>query len=287
MWLTYIEWVMGFNESTLGMMGSLSLAPNSSQNPVSLNGAGLSADASGNMYIFGGTAAAQAPFSNAFLKLSTSTAIGVAGYSNISNASSASTSAPQPALTGALILPDITDASGNTLHLAVGAGADGNIYIVNRDSLTAAGLKFTSVYQEITGALSWNGVNSLPAYFGNTVYFGSAEDAIKAFSITAGLLSTSPVGQTTDVFGSTGANPSVSANLTTGAILWAVDNSGSGPILRAFDATNLSQELYNSAQASTGRDSLGATGNFVFPVIANGKVYIATQNGVVVFGLLQ
>src|SRR4029077_11577472 len=36
---------------------------------------------------------------------------------------------------GILLLPDLTDASNATQHLAVGAGKDGNIYVVSRDSM--------------------------------------------------------------------------------------------------------------------------------------------------------
>jgi hypothetical protein len=55
--------------------------------------------------------------------------------------------------------------------------------------------------------------------------------------------------------------------------------------LHAYDATNLN-ELYNSNQASGGRDQFGAGNKFITPMIANGKVFVGTPNGVAVFGLL-
>jgi hypothetical protein len=70
------------------------------------------------------------------------------------------------------------------------------------------------------------------------------------------------------------------------AILWAAQNAGSA-VLHAYDATNLSRELYNSNQASGGRDQFGAGNKFITPMITNGKVYVGTTNGVGVFGLLQ
>jgi hypothetical protein len=59
-------------------------------------------------------------------------------------------------------------------------------------------------------------------------------------------------------------------------------------VLYAFDATNLANELYDSNQAAGGRDQFRTTGNckFVTPMIANGKVFVPTATGVVVFGLL-
>ena len=291
-------WVMAFSTTPPGLVGALNFAPDGSQAPISLNGAGLSADAAGNLYLFDGdttltgtlnapSTGAEGSFGNAFLKLSTSTQMAVAGYSNMSGAVPTSPSAAEIDLSGALVLPDLTDASGKIWHLAVGAGRDANIYVVNRDSLNGTALNSSSIYQEIPGALSLNGVQSMPAYYNQTVYFGAVDDAIKAFSITNAMLSTAPVSQTTNVFGLTGASPAISANFTTGAILWTVDNGGNGSLLRAYDAANLTQELYNSGQASNGRDSFGAAGSFVIPVVANGRVYVATQNGVAVFGLLQ
>jgi hypothetical protein len=70
--------------------------------------------------------------------------------------------------------------------------------------------------------------------------------------------------------------------------VWAIDTgaygtSDSGPsaagpaILHAFDASNISTELWNSAQASGGRDTAGNAVKFTVPTVANGKVYIGTR----------
>ena len=57
-------------------------------------------------------------------------------------------------------------------------------------------------------------------------------------------------------------------------------------VLHAFDASDLSHELYNSSQAANGRDQFGAGNKFITPIIVGGKVFVGTQNGVAVFGLL-
>ena len=85
-------------------------------------------------------------------------------------------------------------------------------------------------------------------------------------------------------FGYPGATPSVSANGASNGIVWAVENN-SPAVLHAYSATNLN-ELYNSNQAANGRDQFGAGNKFITPMIANGKVYVGTTNGVAVFGLL-
>ena len=56
-------------------------------------------------------------------------------------------------------------------------------------------------------------------------------------------------------------------------------------MLHAYDATTLN-ELYNSNQASGGRDQFGAGNKYITPMIANGRVFVGTTNGVAVFGLL-
>src|SRR6185437_13212745 len=108
----------------------------------------------------------------------------------------------------------------------------------------------------------------------------------KAFAISSASLGPLPSGQTSNSFPYPGATPSISANGTANAILWAVEN-GATAVLHAYDATNLRNELYNSSQAGPSRDQFGTGNKFITPTIANGKVYVGTTNGVVVFGLLR
>ncbi len=86
------------------------------------------------------------------------------------------------------------------------------------------------------------------------------------------------------MFAYPGATPSISANGTNNGIVWAVENASTA-VLHAYNATNLN-ELYNSNQASGGRDHFGAGNKFMTPTIVNGKVFVGTPNGVAVFGLL-
>jgi hypothetical protein len=57
-------------------------------------------------------------------------------------------------------------------------------------------------------------------------------------------------------------------------------------ILRAFDAADVSRELWDSQQ-NAARDAVGKVAKFTPPTIANGKVYLATRSGYLdVYGLL-
>ena len=186
---------------------------------------------------------------------------------------------------GAMVLPDLKDNGNVTHHLAVGAGKDSNMYIVDRDNMGKFTSNDTGIYQELSGALA-GGVWSAPAYFNNIVFYGSSGNHLLAFPISNAKLATSPSSSSSHSFGYPGTTPSVSANGTANGIVWTLE-AGSTGTLRAFDATNLNTELYNSGQAGS-RDTFSDNSNdkFVTPMIANGKVYVGTPDAVVVFGLL-
>jgi hypothetical protein len=94
-------------------------------------------------------------------------------------------------------------------------------------------------------------------------------------------------GSTTDNFFSyPGVTPAISANGTSNAILWAVENANAA-VLHAYDATNLANELYNSAQASAGRDDFGPGNKYITPTVADGRVIVGGTASVTVFGLIK
>ncbi len=291
----YTGWLMGYSESTLAQTSVLNLTPNGSEGSIWMSGSGLAADTSGNIYFLDANGTFDTTldsngfptshdFGNAFMKVSTTgNALSAADYFATSNTVSESTGDEDLGSGGALVLPDLTDTSGGVHHLAVGAGKDSNIYVVNRDSMG----KFNSqndnaIYQEISGAIA--GVFSMPAYFNNTVYYGAVNDRLKAFPISNAKLATTASAQSANSFQYPGTTPAVSANGTSNGIVWAVENS-SPAVLHAFDASTL-QELYNSNQAATSRDHFGNGNKYITPMIVNGKVFVGTPNGVAEFGLL-
>jgi hypothetical protein len=184
---------------------------------------------------------------------------------------------------GAMVLPTLSDNAGNVLQLAVGAGKDGNIYLVDRTNMGKFSPSSSGVYQELAGALP-NGVWGVPAYFNNAVYYCDVNSKLKLFGISNGKLSTAP-SQTAASFIYPGVLPSISANGTSNGIVWAIENT-TPAVLHAYLASDLTQELYNSNQAPNGRDNFGNGNKFITPMIADGKVFAATTNSVAVFGLL-
>jgi hypothetical protein len=292
----YTGWIMGYDASTLAQTTVLNVTPNGSEGSIWMSGGGLAADSSGNIFLLDANGTfdttldtngfpSQHDFGNSFLKLSTSGGLAVADYFATFDTVTQSNLDNDLGSGGVLLLPDLIDGSGQVQHLAVGAGKDARIYVVNRDKMGKFNPASNNIYQEIQGTISSGGVFASPAYFNNNLYYGSRDDSVKAFGITNASLTNLPSSQTSNRFPYPGATPGISANGTSGAILWAVEN-GPTAVLHAYDATNLGDELYNSNQATSGRDQFGAGNKFITPTIANGKVYVGTTNGVAVFGLL-
>jgi hypothetical protein len=291
----YTGWIMGYSETTLAQTNVLNITPNGNEGAIWMAGAGLAADSSANIYFLDANGEfdatvnslgfpSEGDYGNAFMKLSTTgNQLAVADYFEMDNEASENGSDTDLGSGGTIVLPDLTDGLGNTWHLAVGAGKDSNLYVVNRDSMGKFSANNSSIYQELAGALP-GGVWSMPAYFNNTVYYGSVGSPMQAFTISNAKLSSSATAQTSNSFGYPGTTPSVSANGASNGIVWAVENT-SPAVLHAYNAGTLN-ELYNTNQAGNGRDQFGAGNKFITPMIVNGKVFVGTTNGVAVFGLL-
>ena len=292
----YTGWLMAYSANTLTQTSVLNLTPNGAEGAIWMSGGGLSADPQGYIYLldangtFDTTLNSQGfpingNYGNAFLKISTSPQLAVADYFEPYNTVSESRLDVDLGSGSAMVLPDLSDNRGLTHRLVVGAGKDGHIYVLDRNNMG----KFNSqnnnsIYQDLSAAVA-SGVFGAAAYFNNTVYYGDNEKNLKAFKIADAKLSGFPSSQTSITFAYPGTTPTVSSNGLSNAIVWAMENTNPA-VLHAYDASNLGRELYNSNQAGA-RDQLGPGNKFITPVVANGKVFIGTTNGVAVFGLLQ
>ena len=294
----YTGWVIAYNAATLQQEEVLNVTPNGSDGAIWMSGAGPAADSEGKIYLldangtFDSTLNSEGfpingDFGNGFLKLSAGGGkLVVEDYFNMHNTTAESKADEDLGSGGAVVLPDFKDHAGNTWQLAVGAGKDGHIYVVNRNLMGKFNTKNDSgIYQELDKSLA-GGVWASPAYFQNMVYYGAVGDSLKAFSIVNAKLVGTPSSKTAATFAYPGTTPSISANGTTDGIVWAVESRGSDAgVLHAYDARNLRSELYNSNQAGN-RDNF-SDNKYITPMIANGKVFVGTPTGVMVFGLLQ
>jgi hypothetical protein len=293
----YTGWIIAYDETTLAQKSVLNVAPNSggSGPAIWMAGGGPAADSAGDVYLLTANGAFettldaqgfpnQQDYGNSFLKLAPGAAtLGVADYFTMWNEVAESNSDLDLGSGGELLLPDLTDESNTVRHLVVGAGKDGNIYVVSRDAMGKFNATANQIWQEVDGALP-GGVWSTPAYFNNALYYADVGGTLKAFGISNAKLSSAPTSQTSTSFGYPGTSPTISANATSNAIVWAAENT-SPAVLHAYDATNLTRELYNSTQAANGRDSFAAGNKFIAVSIADGKVFLGTVNSVGVFGL--
>lgn len=298
----YTGWVMAYSESTLQQTQLLNLTPNGREGSIWMSGDGMAADSQGFIYLLDANGTfdtaldangfpASGDYGNGMLKLSTNGKLAVADYFATYNTVSESNGDTDLGSGGELLLPDQTDANGNVHHLIVGGGKDQNIYLADRDNLG----KFNpvsspangNVYQWITGQMSGM-IYSTPAYFNGVLYYASDGDSVKAFPLMNAKMAATPSSVTAVRFPHPGPTPSISANGNQNGIVWALESGLTSPgVLHAYDPTNLAHEFYNSNQAANGRDSFGNGNKFITPMIVNGKVYVGTQNGVAVFGILN
>jgi hypothetical protein len=293
----YSGWIIAYSQSTLAHLAALNIAANSNNGPaIWMSGGGPAVDAAGNIYLLSANGAfettidsngfpSKQDFGNSFLKISAAASgLSVLDYFTMSNEVAESHADQDLGSGGEMLLPDLMDATKTVRHLVIGAGKDSNIYVVDRDAMGKFNAASNNIFQTLNNALP-GGIWSTPAYFNGAVYYGDVSGTLKAFSISHAKLSATPQSQSATQFAYPGTAPSVSAHGTTNGIVWAHENTNPA-VLHAYDATNLAHELYNSNQASTGRDHLGAGNKYITPTVADGKVFVGTPNSVAVFGLL-
>jgi len=188
-----------------------------------------------------------------------------------------------------MILPD---QPGTFQHLLVGAGKEDTIYLVNRDQMTTNSGHFDAtntidfVVQTIIGQIEPS--FDTPAYFNGNVYFAGKSGPLRTFSLVNGRFSPpNSISTSSRTFDNPGATPSISANGISNGIVWTIHYMKTNPaVLVAYNATNLTTELYNSTQAAGNRDQLVNGVKFAVPTVADGKVFVGNSNSVSVFGLL-
>src|SRR5262249_41329800 len=225
---------------------------------------------------------------DSFIRLSTTNGLAVADYFTPFNQATLAANDTDLGSGGPVLLPDEVGSVAHP-HLIVGSGKSGTIYLIDRDNMGHFNpANDSQIVQSVISAVGPS--FGTPAYFNKTIYYQGNGDRLKAFAITNGTLSTSPIHRSSATIGFPGATPSVSANGTNNAIVWALQNtavnSGSptGPtILFAYNAYNLTNKLYDSSQAGV-RDTASWAVKTSVPTVANGKVYVGGASALTVYG---
>lgn len=295
----YHGWIIGYHATTLQQVpGAVyNTCPNGTRAGVWQSGGGPAADSNGNIYFATGNGSFDLvsggqDAGDSILKLSTQNGLHLADYFTPFNQACLESADTDLGSGGVLLLP-----STNEL---ICIGKEGRVYVIDRTNMgryttianPCANQNLThvdKVLQELPPGTIVGGVWGMPAYWGATtgefVYTIGVKDHVKAFRLTNGRLATPAVSQSAESFTYPGGNPVVSSNgsVANTGIVWTIDPKA---ILRAYNATDLSKELYNSGQNAS-RDGLGSYVKFSVPTVANGNVFVGTHTSLVVYGLLE
>jgi hypothetical protein len=235
-------------------------------------------------------------FSESVLKLDPSKGLALKDWFTPSNWQAMDTADSDLTSSGPTLIPGTT--------LLAGGGKTGIVYLLNTANLGHESSTDAGAVQELTVSSSNDELRGGPAWWqrsaaagGPLMYNWSANDSLKAWSFNGSTFATVPVSQGTAT-GQTfpGGILTLSANgeVAGTGVIWAStavsgnaeDNPPVPGELHAYDASNLTNELWNSAQNAS-RDAVGNFAKYTPPLVVNGRVYLATQsNRVAVYGLL-
>jgi hypothetical protein len=294
----YHGWVFAYNATTLKQVAIHNTTPNArtdtSGYPLAgggiwMAGGGLAADAQGSVYFEtgNGTFSADPAFGNgkdfgdSFVKLNGAN-LSVQDWFSPYDQDGLNRADADLGSGGLIVLPDSVGSAQHP-HLLVGCGKEGKIYLLDRDNGNMGHFHTgddSQIVQGIPNAVG--GTWSKPAYFNGNIYYLGNGDVLKAFSIGSGQLSLTPVMQSSLNFAYPGATPSISANGNANGIVWVIQPAGQA-VLHAYDASDLTQHLYDSSQTD-GRDDTSGYVKFTVPTVANGKVFVGSQYQINVFG---
>uniref|UniRef100_UPI0025E28391 hypothetical protein n=1 Tax=uncultured Mucilaginibacter sp. TaxID=797541 RepID=UPI0025E28391 len=311
-WNPYHGWVMGYNASTLTQQGVYNDTPNGENGGIWESGMGIAADAQGSLYITTGNGTVgkgsfsatgngtndignQGPTDlinrgESAIKLTPSgNTLNVTSYFTPLNYLNLNTNDLDYGVMGTFLIP------GTNLYLT--GCKDGNLYVLNKDNMGGYSTSFNVIQQTIP----LNGsMHCQPAFYkgglNQYMYLWSENDQLRAFAFDYGtglFAKNSTVSPDPGPGGDCGAQLSVSGNGSVNGtgILWAsyasagdAGNTVVTGILRAFDANDITKELWNSNQSNS--DGVGFYAKYCSPTVANGHVYLATfSKKVVVYGL--
>jgi Putative Ig domain len=273
----YHGYVYQYDKSSLAQLATFNATPNGSDGGIWMAGAAPAVDGSGNLFMITGNgdfSVANSQYGDSFLKLSSS--LSLLDYFTPSDEQSDQSGDQDFGSGGAAILVD--SSGGSTPNLAVGGGKDGALYVLNRNNMGHFGDSNAVQHFQPGGSIF-----STSAFWQSSLYVGTVGSPIRAFPLNN---ISQPFGsqtsQTPASFGWPGSTPSISSQGASSGIVWAIENT-SPARLHAYDATNLSTELWNSSQS--GNDAAGSYVKFTVPTVANGKVYIGNGSQLTVYGL--
>jgi hypothetical protein len=298
----YHGWVLGYAAGNVSQQaGVFNTTANSGLGGIWMGGGAPAADGSGNLFLatgngqFDGDSSSQPnnDFGDSVLKLDATTNLTLTDWFTPEDQLNLENGDTDLGSGGVTLLPD--QPSGPVNHLLVSAGKESLIYLINRDNMGRYhGNDDNQIVQSFSAG---NGSFGTPAFWQNNLYYAGAGGALQRFEFdpASGQFTTSPSSQSSHSFPFPGATASISSQAAANGIAWVLDAGQfgvpsplySGPaVLYAYDATDLTTELWDSSQAAGRRDQAGDAVKFVPPTVANGRVYVSTRSEIDVYGLL-
>ncbi len=300
-WEPYHGWILGYDSKTLQQKIVYNDTPEGTDGGIWESGMGMAADKEGNLYLAvgNGTVGLNGDPTNLInrgesaLKLAPSgNTLRILSYFTPFNFQFLEDNDFDYGGMGALLIP-------NSNYFLTG-GKDGNLYLLNKDNMGGYSPDVNNVQQNISLGTTTM-LHAQAAYYkGNSieyVYVWSENDQLRAypFNRNSNMLDVAnqKVSSVVGPEGESGAVLSTSSNgdLPGTGIVWASHpvsgdaNVQTRPgILRAFDAEDVTKELWNNNQNPN--DASGNYAKFCSPTIANGHVYLATfSKQLIVYGL--
>jgi outer membrane protein assembly factor BamB len=190
---------------------------------------------------------------------------------------------------GVMVLPD---QPGATPHLAVAAGKDGNMFLMNEDHLGGYAPNRNNVLGTYAINPCWCGESYFVDPDGSARVVSSGGRAVKVWK-----LRTSPKPGLSLFISSVamgggqypGFFTSISSNGKASPIIWAVSRppSGANPVvtLFAFNPDSGGTTMKQLFRAPAGTWPNPANDANIVPVVANGRVYVASSGQLQIFGL--
>ena len=282
-------WLFAYDKTSLRQKAILNDTPNGAGGGLwNSGGAPVVEDQTGKVYIMTGVDQDDPPsgYNDSFLRLSGDD-LSIEDFFQPDDAAYLALNDADLGSGSPVLMPDN---SSSTPHELIGGGKDGKLFVVNRDSMGSFSATTNNVIQTVqTGVQQFDNLFDTPAYWNGTIYVHCEADVLHAFSWNNGQLSAQPAGSGQNTLAAHGATVSVSSNGSNNGIVWEIDNTNhrtsGAAILRAYDASNVSTELYDSTQAGS-RDTAGLALKFTVPTIAGGKVFVGTSNELDIYGLL-
>ena len=297
----YHGWIVGYHASDLSLQGFINLSPNARAAGVWQSGGGLATDGTNLFFATGNTFSGPKPgFSTAdnnygetVVKLTPSgSTLAVSDYFTPYNWLALDNGDLDIGSGGTMLLPDAVGSAAHP-HLMVETGKTGRLYLIDRSNMGHNNPN-TNGPDNVVQVLELGG----PGIWGNPsfvqtgpnsglIFYHGSQAVLKAVTISNGVLSfnaNNPATSTTLVFGYPGGQPVVSSNGTATPIVWDLQVDSNTEILRAYNALNLAQELYNS-NASSLRDQGGGSVKYIAPTVTNGHVLVGGAASFSVYGV--